>query len=346
MATSNRYSYSFMSAFLALAAASWAPVAHALPDGESVTGGSDATPEKTAGLYLVLDLFSGDGTDTVYSVSYLDKVPKGGWGEEFKTDKIVLRRIDPGRFAMGAPPDEIGRSSNEVQHLVTITRPYYIGVFEVTWKQWRNIMGTTNSYFEGDMAPVSHVSYDAIRGTSCGRQWPQLTDVDDTSFLGKLRSRAKGVRWDIPTEAQWEYACRADTSTALNSGKDVSSTGKDDNIAEVGCYYYNSEKYPRDAPLATGLPFHAVVGTFRPNEWGLYDMHGNVGEWCLDWYMPDLGASAATDPTGPDSGGWRVLKGANCGANAWRCSSAHRCCYRPSSHNHFTGFRLVAIPEQ
>jgi formylglycine-generating enzyme required for sulfatase activity len=333
-----------MAAFLALGAVSWTPVAHALPKGESVAGGPDATPEKTAGLYLVLDLFSGDGTETVYSVSYLDKVPKGGWGEEFKTDKIVLRRIDPGRFAMGSPLDEIGRSSNEVQHFVTITRPYYIGVFEVTRKQWQNIMGTTNSYFEGDMAPVSHVSYDAIRGTSRGMLWPASPDVDATSFLGKLRSRTKGFRWDLPTEAQWEYACRADTSTALNSGKDVSGTGRDDNMAKVGRYYYNSKKYPPNDSLATGLPLHAVVGSSPPNGWGLYDMHGNVAEWCLDWYMPDFGTATATDPAGPGSGAWRVLRGGNNDANVMRCRAACRGCFLPSSHNHLTGFRLVACP--
>ena len=239
--------------------------------------------------YLVIDL-SGGPNAASYPVSNLTDIPSGGWTDEYKTTKLVLRRIDPGTFAMGAPTGEAGRSTyDKAPHEVTLTHPYYIGVFELTQRQWELVMGNRPSLFTNSTVyatrPVECVSYNHIRGANLGAWWPQMNAVDETSFMGKLRAKT-GRLFDLPTEAQWEYACRAGTATALNSGKNLSAaTGVDANMAEVGRYYYNSgsfdNSYDYGGTEETGT---AKVGSYLPNAWGLYDMHGNVDEVCLDWY--------------------------------------------------------------
>lgn len=167
--------------------------------------------------YMVVDL-SG-GVDAIsYPVSYLSSVPEGGWGDEYKTTKLVLRLIPPGSFMMGSPSDESGRSSCEDLHGVVLTKPFYIGVFEVTQKQYQLVMGANPSSRKGDMRPVEQVSYNNIRGSVNGAGWPTHNQVDANSFMGRLRSKVN-MLFDLPTEAQWEYACRAGTTAALNSGK-------------------------------------------------------------------------------------------------------------------------------
>ena len=287
--------------------------------------------------YIVIDLSAGPNAES-YPVTHVYDVPEGGWTDEYKTTKMVLRKIKAGKFTMGSPTDELGRSNDETQHRVTLTKAYYIGVFEVTQKQYELIMGRNPSYYKGDMRPVEYVSYDTLRGSYYGSAWPASYDVDETSFFGKLRAKTNMV-FDLPTEAQWEYACRAGTTTALNSGKNLTSEDKCPNMAEVGRYYYNKNDGKG------GYSEHTTVGSYKPNAWGLYDMHGNVYEWCLDWYQSDIGYPA-NDPKGADSGTYRVLRGGSWSLDARYCRSADRSYFYPGyggDGNHGRGFRVALV---
>ena len=232
-----------------------------------------------AALYMVVDLSSGSNSSS-YPISYLDAVPNGGWSDTYKTTKLVLRRIEPGAFKM------------QGEYNVTLTKAFYIGVFEVTQKQYALVTGSNPSYFSGDSLPVEKISYNIVRGTSNGAQWPSSSAVDSNTFLGKLRSRALNA-FDLPTEAQWEYAYRAGTTTA---------------------YYWANNQYGAEDYVwyasNSGYKTH-IVGTKKPNPWGLYDMSGNVLEWCLDWYYEKL-SDGQTNPVGPSSGSDRVERGGGC----------------------------------
>ena len=187
----------------------------------------------------------------------MDAPPSGGFNTtEYKTTKLVLKRVDSGSFIMG--DDQKNES-----HRVTLTKPFYIGLYEVTQRQWELVTGypcPSTSYGKGDAHPVYCISYDMIRGSLSGEMWPESNAVDSLSFLGKLRGRAK-LDFDLPTDAQWEYACRAGTTTTYSYG---------DSADGAYMWYLSSSTHE--------------VGTKLPNKWGLYDMHGSVGELCLDWY--------------------------------------------------------------
>ena len=294
-------------------------------------------PPPGSNTYMIVDL-SGGTNATRFAISYLDDVPEGGWTEEYKTTKLVLRKIEPGTFTMGSPEDELGRDRNEeTQHQVSLTNAYYIGVFETTQKQYELIMGYNPSYYEGAARPVECVSYDMIRGDDKGAGWPTSYNVDDDSFFGILRAKTQMI-FDLPTEAQWEFACRAGTTTALNSGKNLSDDEQCDEMAEVGRYYYNmSDK-------KGGYSLHTTVGSYLPNAWGLYDMHGNVYEWCLDWYQSDLGSDPITEPFGMSWGEYRVLRGGGWCYYANLCRSANRDSDGPDNgDNAGYGFRVVLV---
>ena len=260
--------------------------------------------------YMVIDL-SGGTNATNFAVTYLDRVPEGGWTEEYKTTKLVLRKIQPGKFIMGSPEDELGREYTaifETQHEVTLTKPFYAGVFEVTQKQYELVTGNNPSEFKGEDRPVECVSYDMIRGEKDGSEWPVNNKVDETSFMGILRSKTN-LAFDLPTEAQWEFACRAGTTTALNNGDNLSHS----------CYCVNLDKLGRNKDNTDdgkgGYSEHTTVGSYIPNAWGLYDMHGNVNEWVLDWALIDDGnydsrsSDPVTDPKGRYNGQYRMLRG-------------------------------------
>jgi formylglycine-generating enzyme required for sulfatase activity len=243
--------------------------------------------------YMVIDL-SGGSDAAKYPVSYSAEPPDLDF-DTCRTKELWLRLIPAGTFMMGSPANELGRRNHETQHQVTLTQPFYIGVFEVTQKQWELVMGTNPSQHRGDTRPVDRVSYDMIRGKTAGARWPADNGVDADSFFGRLRART-ALLADLPTEAQWEYACRAGTTTALNSGKNLTNAAQCPNMAEVGRYAHNRNDGKGGFTVA-----HTKVGMYKPNAWGLYDMHGNVFECCLDWYNGDYGAAPATDPKGAES---------------------------------------------
>ena len=214
--------------------------------------------------------------------------------------------IEPGTFMMGSPKGELGKRDNETQHEVTLTKGYWMGKFEVTQAQYEAVMGTNPAWYKGADLPVEYVDwYDAK--IFCLR----LTSQERTA--GRL---PEGYEYDLPTEAQWEYACRAGTTTALNNGKDLSSWFENSELNEVGWYLYN----------AGGVDDGSTqpVGQKKPNAWGLYDMHGNVYEWCSDWYDEDYPTTAVTDPTGPAFGSYRVLRGGCWSEEATHARSAYR----------------------
>lgn len=308
--------------------------------------------------YMVIDLAGGSGASS-YPVKYLNSEPNGGWTEGYKGDKLVLRRIEPGTFMMGSPVTELGRNDGETLHEVTLTQAFYIGVFEVTQKQWQNIMGTLPAHNRGDYRPVEGVTFPMLRGQIKGSGWPKDNLVDADSFMGVLRAKT-GMVCDLPTDAQWEYACRAGTTTALHNGKDATSMGECPNMSEVGRYKHNQ------TDGKGGYEKHTIVGCYLPNAWGLYDMHGNVWEWCLDLTSPDLGVIAATDPAGPsvgtrgreddqaaklkrrmgaDAADRRVVRGGCWSYGVNGCRSAFRSSSNPNGNHSTLGFRLVVFPE-
>lgn len=300
--------------------------------------------------YMVVDL-SG-GVDAIsYPVSYLTNVPEGGWGDEYKTTKLVLRLIPSGSFWMGSPSDEFGRDGDENRHGVVLTKPFYIGVFECTQKQYQLVMGTTPSNPVADedylwKTPVNNVSYNNIRGSVNGAGWPTHNQVDADSFMGRLRSKAN-MLFDLPTEAQWEYACRAGTSTALNSGKNLTSTEACKNMAEVGRFRYGQKGQSLADGKAGWDSYQVCVGQFLPNAWGLYDMHGNVWELCRDLWYYGLDSATVVDPVGTSKlyyEGRRVYRGGAFDNGASACRAARRMGYSPSDRFNTIGFRVYCSP--
>ena len=307
-----------------------------------------ASAAARVGLYLVVDLSAGADAKT-YPAAYLDEVPSAGWGTPHKTDLLVLRRVESGTFAMGSPETETGRRPDEQRHSVTLTRAYYIGVFEVTQRQWELVMGETPSWFktEGAARPVEQVSYCMVRGAASGLNWPADVAVDDDSFMGRLRARTGIAGFDLPTEAQWECACRAATESALNSGKELTGCDRCPNVEAVAVYRRNRDE--ADAAASPERGGTAAVGSRLPNRWGLYDMHGNVLEWCRDRFGPYEG-DTVSDPAGTASGSTRVLRGGpwwyydpKCAAN---CRSARRYDKNPRDGGKQFGWGFRAAVEE
>ena len=302
--------------------------------------------------YLVVDMTGGwdagawAGTN-LFPMSILSDVPPGGWTDTHKTTHMVFRLVPAGTYMRGSPAGELGRYADETQHEVTITRPFYIGIFPVTQKQWELMSPLESdkwpSYFSNvtyrETRPVEQVSYRKIRGESYGEGWPYVHSVqqDFLTFILAMRKRI-GRDVDIPTEAQWEYAARAGTTTALNSGYDLTDVEEDPRMDEVGRYYYNSgDTWDPEGDTSEGT---AAVGSYLPNAWGLYDMHGNVWEWCLDWYG-EYPANAVTDPRGPGTGPGRVIRGGSYRYLAGDTRSAIREYVPPTDDLSDIGFRLV-----
>jgi formylglycine-generating enzyme required for sulfatase activity len=212
---------------------------------------------------------------------------------------------------MGSPEGETGRGSDEIQHSVTLTQSYYLQTTEVTQGQWKAVMGSNPSNFSscGDDCPVDKVSWE-----------------DAQEFIEKLNMHENTNRYKLPTEAQWEYAARAGSTTALANGNLVEiGCTMDTNLNEMGWYCGNADS--KTHPVAQK----------QANDWGLFDMHGNVWEWCSDWYgsYPDI---SVTDPEGASSGSARVQRGGSWGNSAQYSRSAGRSFETPDYR--FIGLRL------
>ncbi len=269
-----------------------------------------------AAKYCVVDLSSGANA-SYYPVTYMANPPSGGFNvDSYKTTKLVLTYIKAGSFKMGA------------SYNVTLTKPFLCGIFEVTQRQYELVMGLNPSQYKGDTRPVEMVSYNMIRGSSNGSKWPSSSTVDATSFMGKLRART-GLDFDLPTEAQWEYACRAGTTSDYNNGGSAES-----DLKKLGRYSGNQ------TDGKGGFSQHTTVGSYTANAWGLYDMHGNVWDRCLDWYDSSL-SNNVTDPKGPSSGTNRLYRGGGYVNDAASCKSSTRANNAPTHTSANSGFRIV-----
>ena len=239
-------------------------------------------------------------------------------GENFTVPDLNLTMIwvKPGTFMMGSPESEAGRSSNETQHQVTLTKGFYLGKYEVTQAQWEKVKGSNPSHFKGADRPVEKV--------------PWNDAVDFCKKLTEMEKKAgrvpEGMSYQLPTEAQWEYACRAGTTTAYSWGNDINSSRANYNWVNGG-NDGNDFKQTRD------------VGQYAANPWGFFDMQGNVWEWVSDWKANYL-TNAQTDPEGPASGSYRVERGGSWISGGTNLRSAKRISTTPSNRFPTIGFRV------
>ncbi len=240
---------------------------------------------------------------------------------------IILQGCPAGTFVMGSPDSETDRRANEDQHQVTLTG-FWLGKNEVTQAQWTAVMGRNPSSYKDPAKPVEQINWlEAME--FCRR----LTD----------RERARGTlppgwMYTLPTDAQWEYACRAGTSTAWSFGDDPGKLFEFGNYNDLTGNFVGNDTEHDDKHQYT-----APAGQFQANAWGLHDMHGNVWEWCADWYEQNLGTDAVTDPTGPPSGADRVFRGGGFNYSASMCRSAYRNGSTPSRRDSTLGFRVAAV---
>ena len=218
---------------------------------------------------------------------------------------MKFKLIPAGSFMMGSEED----SDEQPVHQVTITNSFYLGIYEVTQAQWVVVMGSNPSYLTDDSRPVEQVSW---------------YDVQD--FIAQLNDLEGTDKYRLPTEAEWEYACRAGSTTAYCFGDDESQ------LTQYAWYRRNAF-----------APTHPV-GQKLPNAWGLYDMPGNVWEWCADWYGSNYySSSPGVDPQGPGSGSDRVMRGGSWLSGAGACRSAYRYWNVPDYRDSSFGFRLARI---
>lgn len=244
------------------------------------------------------------------------------WGEDqyglwmaftFRKIRYAFRWIKPGRFMMGSPEDEPERDDDELLHEVIITEGFWLGETACTQALWQAVMGANPSEFKGNNRPVETVSWN-----------------DCMTFINTINAKMDGLNLQLPTEAKWEYACRAGTTTPFSFRDNITT----DQVNYDGNYPYDG------APKGEYWEETVEAGTLPCNPWGLYEMHGNVWEWCRDWYdeYPD---GPAVDPKGPENGGNRVLRGGSWFYYGWDVRSAYRDRYEPGFRGDFTGFRLA-----
>ena len=240
-----------------------------------------------------------------------------------QNDNFIIKEINlemikcpAGGFMMGSPKEELKRDSFENLHKVTISKDFYIGTYEITQKQYKSIVGQNPSYFKNPNSPVENVSW-----------------KDANNFCDKLNSKYKDLlpenyKFALPTEAQWEYACRAGTTTTFNNGKNLSKEyGHCPNLDEVAWYSGNSS-YP--------------VGMKKPNSWGIFDMHGNVFEWCRDGYR-EYPNGEVIDPIGEIDSSDRILRGGSWRNHTGNCRSAYRFSANIDECSEYYGFRIALV---
>ena len=227
---------------------------------------------------------------------------------------IVMCWIPLGEFIMGSARDEIGRDEDETQHRVIITKGFWLAKIPTTNAQWYSVMGFSMSPFRKKAnQPVSGVSWNDVCGDELG---------SGPNFLNSVNLRvAPGDRFVLPTEAQWEYACRAGTTGPFEG-----------NLGEVA--WYSDNMHDKSS---------SIVGIKRPNAWGLYDMLGCVAEWCSDWYGEHRN-DPAMDPVGPNSGSERVMRGGGYERGPDFCRFAKRMKVSPDFSYNSIGFRLALVP--
>ncbi len=331
-----------------------------------------AVPSPT---YMIVDLTKGPGEAGQISCRYDAAV----WLDitndtAYATTNLVLRRISAGSYQMGSLSGEVGRNATETPHTVVLTRDFYVGVYEVTQYQWYLIQSNWPSYFSNaafrNTRPVEKTSWQNVRGSSNeARGWPSNATVDASSFIGKLRARTGLDGFDLPTEAQWEYACRAGTATALNNGLNLTNSVADENLDALCRNYHNggsASSNRLDGTVVYYTPAASVgvtngtaaVGSYPPNAWGLYDMHGNVYEWCLDWWNTPLPALTKTNPLGPllpyvrasgevvqrrvkRGGSWSTFGDAGGCRSAWRPNGVDYPYFGDWDSTEFNGFRIA-----
>ncbi len=293
----------------------------------------------SGGNYMVIDLLTNDDSKRV---TYLRDMPKGGWTDEFKTTKIVLKLIRGGEFTMGTDRLSDVEKVNP-PHRVQLPNDFYIGIFPVTKKQVELVVNSTNHEFQVDAesgaCPMDNVSYCQIRGL--GRDyfdWPESANVSEMSFLGRLRRLCGIKNIDIPTAAQWEYACTAGGVQQQSNAEDVAKTAWSEENSD-------GRSHP--------------VGQLQPNAWGLYDMLGNVWEWCLDWYGENACARNCEGGTQVSPAGTKLstlaqvvysmddsIKEREIRGGGWNdphliCHASNRKSCQSSFKNNTTGFRLA-----
>ena len=243
---------------------------------------------------------------------------------------MKLNWIASGSFVMGSPPDEAGRSNDEgPQAAVTISRGFWMGISAVTQEEWKLIVEEGSdelrlkaepSFFRGARLPVEQVSWN-----ECQDWLRKLNALEESALRG-----LKGYEYRLPTEAEWEFTCRSGSTTRFYFGNvEVGDAGK--SLRDSAWYSANS-----------GGQTHSV-GEKKPNAWGLSDMHGNVWEWCQDWYGP-LKGGQCMDPSGPILGMKRVMRGGSWGVAAERCRAAYRVWNEVGYRDYTVGFRVVLAP--
>ena len=325
----------------------------------------DNTPD-----YMVVDVSAAaqPNTQTYYPSS--DFVPGGVLSNtNYRTGMILMRKImaKDVTWMMGSTTLETKRNATrEATHQVTLTNNYYIGVFPVTQAQWDLVQPsrTAPSYYNNAadraMRPVEQVCYNEIRNAAnsttanTAYDWP--ADPNPSSFLGKLRTKT-GLDFDLPSEAQWEFAARAGNGdTKWGDGSGILNSDADANLDKLGRYQRNGgqvlsgSSYANPAQSCGATNGTAIVGSYAPNDWGLYDTAGNVWEWCLDWYADDItahGGKVNIDPATPAntlsgaSGATRVRRGGSWDSAAGNCRPAYHAYITPSNRGNGYGFRLA-----
>jgi formylglycine-generating enzyme required for sulfatase activity len=254
---------------------------------------------------------------------------------------IKMVTINPGTFTMGSPPNEKGHQDDEKQREVIVTRTFSIATTEITQKQWITLMGTTfEDLINKQRGPLGRGAKLSSKPSATGDKQPMcfVNWQDASDFCKALTKREHEARllpldkkYSLPTEAQWEYACRAGTTTVFGTGSTL--TSKDANFYGKMPYGFSEpgEYRGKTTPVAS----------FPANPWGLSDMHGNVYEWCLDWYeaLPTL----AKDPIGPENGEGRVIRGGAWDRKSTSCRAAYRYSRDPNRRAHNIGFRITIV---
>ncbi|PCJ11264.1 MAG: sulfatase-modifying factor protein [Gammaproteobacteria bacterium] len=247
-----------------------------------------------------------------------DEVGPGGTGLwnalVYKDVRQVFRWIQPGSFMMGSPKGEAERGQNETQHKVLLTEGFWLADTACTQALWQAVMEENPSHFQGQDKPVEQVSWDETQ-----------------TFISRLNKEIKGLCIRLPSEAEWEYACRAGTRTVFSFGDNITP----EQVNYRGGFPYNQGKkglYRQETMAVKTLP---------ANPWGLYEMHGNVWDWCEDWYQREYAQDSEVNPTGPASGQRRVVRGGCWIGVGGSVRSASRVGHEPDGRDYDIGFRLA-----